>query len=705
MESDEAPPPYSAVDPLLAQSNNHERTVSTESHRPALRGGNASATPDVISSSSGAGDSASGSPVLPFNFTSAAAYFVDRPPTVDDGRNILDHHVTIYPRSQSKDFPRRPRCWNARTDGITQRDWDMFLRYLFPPRLGLASTSGHLPRQLRAEIQRDRKDRPQETDEQRRRRVEFVIAEWNQYFFEPRAARIVFVYVTDPENAPSSPLCPKCYPAATRATQENRSSPVSGPGNYWPTPLPPAWGPPPMPSASNGFVPGPYPYSTPPMTPPFPQPGMPPFPPGGPHDPRNLRMGPAVPHPPPSVQHCPWGWNNQPYSPQSPGFGGSKAGPLGWISQLASQAQKYGERITEQAQLYGDHISARAEHYGRQVEEQAMAHGRWIEDQTGFGGRKPGDAFTGYVGGPGNQWTGQQAYYPNDPDYPNPNMNNRSIELVEVAWQNQPARRSSANSTSSDTSLSSIDSISTTSDLSSSDLATVRAQLLSLNDHHDRELYDAAVGLRRQLDSIQESRRQSHFPRRGPWRNGWWNHNPHDQGYCRGGWGRWESPEEQQQNMAEKRAMKEEMKATKKAFRDVARRAKEEQREQKRARRGRRRQERQSRRNHREEPAQDATEPLEQRLANLELERRPEADAGRRLERPPESHPGNLPAELPASRPRSQSTSSSATSEISIVSTPSATSAENGEASAQSSADKQKSAGSQTKQAESRQKK
>lgn len=675
MDSDESPPPYSAVDPLLTQSNNG-RNPSPALQRTTLRGGNAP-LPDAS-----AGNPASDHPVSPFSFSSAAAYFLDRPPAaVDDDRSVLEHHLTIYPRSQSKDFPRRPRCWNARADQITQQDWDMFLNYLFPPHLGLASASGSLPRQLRAEIQRDRKDRPQETDERRKMRIQFVIAEWNQYFFEPRAARVVFVYVTDPGNSPSSALCPRCYPAATRATQEHRSSPV--PGTHRQA------------AHSNDVANERQTVAAPavaPGTQAYPNPGtmhfgMPPFPFGGLHGPYHPRAGLAR-RPPPNFQHCQWGWHNRPYGPPGPGLGGFKGGPLSWISQLASQAQKYGERIGEQAQVYGDQISAHAQYYGRQVEEQAMAHGHWIEDRAGVGGRKIehlGDFFTGSGGCHGNQRADngyQQGSYPNATAYSDPNLYNRSIE---AAPQTQPPRRSSVDSASSETSLTSIESISTTSELSSSDLATIRAQLLSLNDHHDRDLYDAVSDLRRRLDALKGSRRQARFPRRGSWRNGWWNQHAHHYGY-RGEWGRWESPEEQQRNSAEQRAMKKEMKATKKAFRDVLRRARDEQKEKRRVKRTRRRQERRSRRKRREEPEQEL--PLDQHLANLELESRPE----NRADNQPENQAENPPAVPAASRPRAQSASSSGVSEISIVSTPSSTSSENGEAGPQKGTGKKKSA-------------
>ncbi|OJJ38723.1 hypothetical protein ASPWEDRAFT_80095, partial [Aspergillus wentii DTO 134E9] len=692
MDSDEAPPPpYSAVDPLVGENNgrNTNQASSTDPQRSSLqlRGGNAPLR-DIFSRS---GASSVSDEPMPDNFVSAAAYFTERPPSVHDERSILHHHLTIYPRSQSKDFPRRPRCWSSRREEIIQQDWDMFLRYLFPPHLGLAASSGHLPRQLRAQIQRDRKDRPQETDEQRKMRIAAVIEEWNQYFFEPRATRIVFVYVTDPKNAPSSPLCPKCYPAATQSTQETQQPQaleVAGGRQSTLPNLPPVPGQPVVPQASaGGYYPGTYAF---PNTPAPPTPVLPVVPvthtPYGPpafyHHPN-----PSAPPPPayPPHQPYPWGWNNAPYyQPQS--TAPSKGGPLGWFSQLASQAQKYGERITEQAQQYGDQISAQAQYYGRQVEEQAVAHGRWIEQQAGFHGKKVEDPYAGVVNRPQGNWAVNdpryQAYYANYYNYHYPNQNQNQNQNQQVSGvitaptetntataltttnnnnrslitppQNQRPRRSSVDSTSSESSLTSIDSISTTSDLSSSDLATVRAQLVSLNDRHDRELYEAAVGLRRQLDVLQESRRQARISGRGSsWGNGWGNY-PQNHGYGRGSWGRWESPQQQQRSWAEKRAMKEEMRSTKKAFKDVIRRAREEQREQRRSRRARRRQERRSRQTQREETPQEL--PLEQRLENLELDRNGDNPSTVRSS-----------ASFPST---ARSVSSSEVSDISSISTP-----------------------------------
>ena len=616
MDQEEAPPPpYSAVDPLLAPTNNSNTNASQgqvtlrEDGSSLQAAGNARASRQESSSSA----------AMPTHFTSAVTYFEQRPPTIiDESRAILRHHMTIYPRSSAKDFPRRPRCWGSRTQEVAQQDWDTFLRYLFPPQLGLAAASQHLPRQLRAEIQRDRKDRPQETDEERRARITAVVDEWNECFFELRATQIVFVYIGEPDAAPASALCPRCYPAATKATQstgtpgfvegqpaQNQNVPSPVPGPHIPSPT--SWHPPPTPPFANSPQP-PMPYGAPYVVPPFYTHGPPPN-----HQPPQYY--PPRP-PPPGV--APWQWNNWAYSqPQYGNSGTSKSGSLGWISQLTSSAQKYGERFAEQAQHYGDQISAQAMHYGRQVEEHAMAHSRWIDEQARFHGRKPG-AYppAGYPIPP--SWGSPQPQSPHSPNgqvtgvvqnQPPPTSNNQNTASTpasrpEIRNQSSgkdklPAdvstersidrpRRASIGSVSSNSSLSSIDSISTTSDLGASDLATVRTQLQCLDDRHDRILHEAAVDLRRQLDVLKESRRAARSSGRR-WRPGLLN----QQGSSRqdsSDWGRWDSPEEQQRQATERRAMKEEMRATRKAFRDVTRRAREEQREKRRARRNRRRQ-------------------------------------------------------------------------------------------------------------------
>jgi hypothetical protein len=329
-----------------------------------------------------------------------------------------------------------------------------------------------------------------------------------------------------------------------------------------------------------------------------------------------------VPHHPPHGV-APWQWNNWNYAQQQQQQYPNKGGSFGWISQLASQAQKYGERFSEQAQQYGDQISAQAQHYGRQVEEQALAHGRWLEEQARLHGRKaPMTAPGGYYARPAWDNTPQHAVnVPMNPvqnSTPSPvtsvNTPNRSSPTEQAIDKPKPStersRRLSVSSVSSESSFSSIDSISTSSNLSVSDLATVRTQLELLDDRHDRTLYEAAVELRRQLTALQTSRREDKISGRKDWKK---NNQQSSED-----WGRWDSPEQQEQNSVDKRAMKDEMRATKKVFKDVLRRAREEQRERRRL---RRRQVRQARASEGDKAKYD--QPLEQQLGTLRLDGTP----------------------------------------------------------------------------------
>ncbi|KAJ5243860.1 hypothetical protein N7489_003956 [Penicillium chrysogenum] len=620
MDQEEAPPPpYSAVDPLLAP--NSRNNTSSQAIAPGV-----SVSPTQDASSSRVPTQPT---VVPTHFRSAAAYFEERLPSViDESRGLLPHHMTIYPRSQAKDFPRRPRCWASRFNEITQQDWDTFLKYLFPPQLGLAASSQHLPRQLRAEIRRDRKDRPQETDEQRKARIAAVVAEWNECFFGLRATHVVFVYVGEPDSAPSSALCPRCYPAATGSVEgqpiRNSNAPSPVPGQHVPSPTP--WSMPP-PRFANPHVhvpPSPYGvYGVPPYPPPI-SPNQPPQ---------------YYPHPPQSA----WQWNNWNYPQQQPQYpnNGTKSGTRGWISQIASQAQKYGERFSEQALQYGDQISAQAQHYGRQVEEQAIAHGRWIEEQARLHSRKAPMTGPPYGGGyyPRPAWDNSPRPIANSPTTPiqspsptspNPTSRPETISRIDSNKPKPPAeqllieppaaertRRVSVSSVSSESSFSSIDSLSTTSDLDVSDLATVRTQLELLDDRHDRVLYDAAVDLRRQISVLQESRREAKFSGKNNWRAGFSQSQQNNQQSSDTDWGRWDSPEQQQRNSVDRRAMKEEMRATKKAFRDTLRRARDEQRERRRI---RRRQVRQARANEGDKAQHMHDQSLDQQLGMLWLE-------------------------------------------------------------------------------------
>ncbi|KAL1964271.1 hypothetical protein VTN77DRAFT_7091 [Rasamsonia byssochlamydoides] len=547
---DDAPPPYSEIDPLqqsiIANSGSDEIPPgTTDAHLQGqiqlplrLRGGDAplpTSTPTPTASTS-ADDARSEADPVPL--ASAAAYFAERPlPSVSPAeRDTLIHHMTIYARSQGKDFPRRPRCWNSRADEITQHDWDTFLTFLFPPHLAPAASSNRLPRRLRAEIERDRKDRPQETDEEREARIAAVLTEWNEGFFGPRATWVSWVYVADLERGPPSPLCPECYPAATQASQNRnrpaRSRSVEAPMPVQTEPSRRSVGP----QADDGLIPVESEAAASPSRP---------WRPFAPWD-----VYPGTPAPPLSSNDSAFrqdssatyfhGSSSSSFHRESTSW---ESGPIAWAAQISARAQQYAEKISEQALQYG-----------KWIEENAMMRGRQIEEA--------GDRLSNWASSISHRqvWSG---WPPNGNHASNPRYNR--------------PRRASTSSTSSVESLSSIDSLSTVSDLDPADLATVRAQLLSLDTYHGRELHAAAVGLRSQLRVLQQSRREARFR---ACRGGF--------GARRGHWGRWESPEEGRQREHQRRAMREETRALRDTFRMVERRAREETREQQRARRERR---------------------------------------------------------------------------------------------------------------------
>jgi hypothetical protein len=563
-DEDDAPPPYSAVDPLRQPqpvTNTSSDTVSPvsppiDTQQPQfqlplrLRGGETPLPIPTTSTSTSTSDVFSS----PVPITSAASYFAERPlpPTSPSPskRDTLIHHLTVYARSQRKDFPRRPRCWNSRGDEITQHDWDTFLNFLFPPHLAPAASNNRLPRRLRAEIERDRKDRPQETDEEREARIAAVLTEWNEGFFGPRATWISWAYIADLDRGPASPLCPECYPAATQASQNRRhtrsrseEAPVPVTGTPSQTTAPPLATEGDRSSAiqSEAAISPSHPFM--------------PFGPWGVHHPGGTPAAMPFWGPHFHGHHLHGHAFRGPYMhPQPPSS--SASGPLSWASQLSTRAQEYAERVSEQAQQYG-----------KWFEESALMRGQQME--------QAGDQFSNWASGIGQRgWPG----WPRGDPASNAGYEmSRNVGIQQTQQRHRP-RRGSTSSSSSDESLSSIDSLSTVSDLDPADLATVRAQLLSLDSCPPRELHAAAVGLRSHLRIVQQTRRDSRFR---TYRGGFGGRRG------RGHWGRWESPEEERQREQQRRAMRAEARALRETFRMVERRAREESREPRRGRRGR----------------------------------------------------------------------------------------------------------------------
>ncbi|EEH18010.2 hypothetical protein PABG_00573 [Paracoccidioides brasiliensis Pb03] len=350
---DEAPPPYNPIDPLTPASSNESATTADAAEPPFDDNNN-----DIQIPSYGS--------LLPPNFISAVPYFRERAPSlphqVESLEPVLEHMLTIYPRSQSKDFQRFPKCLRPRSTEITQHDWNTFLNYLFPTHLAPAGSQPHLPRKLRAEIERDRKDCAQEGDDGRQARIYAVVSEWNQCFFAPRSARILCVYVSSTGSPPPTHLCPKCYPSTVRSLPV-RSGPSMDGSSLVRTETAPE----------------------------FPAQNSNPRCPAAAHSNGNSVLAPEV-----SIVTA-QGSTSIPYPTQyrNRGMAGhsaydSKSAPsfgmtgaiVNWATQFGERAEQYGQWVGEQATAHGKRVEECSQMYGRVVEEQAKAKGEFIEKQA-----------------------------------------------------------------------------------------------------------------------------------------------------------------------------------------------------------------------------------------------------------------------------------------------------------------------------------
>ncbi|EED24002.1 conserved hypothetical protein [Talaromyces stipitatus ATCC 10500] len=569
---DDAPPPYSAVDPLQLQqhvdNNGHEgahtsppletgfSSLNIQSLSPTFPSIAPAETSTISTTDSGLLSEHS-APTLATQFASAAGYFTERsqplPVTGDIKREILVHHITIYARSHGKDFPRRPRCWNARASEINQHDWDIFLNFLFPSHLNPAASSHRLHRQLRAEIERDRKDRAQETDGQRSARINEVITEWNDYFFASRGVHVTWKYVADLEEGPPSSLCPNCYPQATDISR-NRGG-----------------------LARNDSMNAPIPVSTEQQSRsrtikrrPVPQNSW-----GSESSSQTSSAGTEISPVTVSGGILSQGRNQarmafpERYQSSVPW----RSNPMSWAAQMSSIAQQYAARISNQAQDYSRAIeesalarSRQVEMYSRRMEDSALIRGRQLEAMALAKGQmieQAGDRIANWASNMGRRVVNPlPGPLPTDHSYDqstygltNGNLNNR---------QRPRSRRQSTASDTSISSISSIDTVSSVSDLEPDDLTSIRSQLSTLDDYHHHELYDAAVSLRSQLEAMKKSR----CTRR-----------------IRSYHSRWETPEEAANRENRRQTMKRESKLLREKFHEVERRAKREVRDMQKARR------------------------------------------------------------------------------------------------------------------------
>ena len=175
------PPPYTPNDPAAAPE-----AASTEPVHTSLRGGYMRPLRPSARPSEG------------FNLPSAATYFEDRQPSLSTRglhTHLIEHSITFFPDTTRDDlfFPLPTEAYASRD--LTSVDWSTFVNYLFPVLDTSASEKVGNEKGLRprAFIEEDTPER--------RRRIEQVVAEWNEKFFSPRLIHINAEFALSPSRS------------------------------------------------------------------------------------------------------------------------------------------------------------------------------------------------------------------------------------------------------------------------------------------------------------------------------------------------------------------------------------------------------------------------------------------------------------------------------------------------------------------------
>ncbi|MCJ1412326.1 hypothetical protein MMC19_006420 [Ptychographa xylographoides] len=173
------PPPYTPNDPHTPSSETSRTSIVASSpYRTSLRGGYI----DVIDESDD------------HHFLSAAAYFEERPwdLPVPSLTITVDHTITPGTTRDDLTLPGQDHEWQTRD--IYPQDWATFVNYV------VAAVGTHSdPGKGKAD------SISQEEFQERQRRLEAVIAEWNELFFGPRGVRFVPTFNFIVTTRPSSP--------------------------------------------------------------------------------------------------------------------------------------------------------------------------------------------------------------------------------------------------------------------------------------------------------------------------------------------------------------------------------------------------------------------------------------------------------------------------------------------------------------------
>ncbi|KAM5445189.1 hypothetical protein MaudCBS49596_007778 [Microsporum audouinii] len=492
---DDAPPPYTPTDPLTPASTvtDSSRQVSSADHIPSYT--HAVEAP---------------------NFVSAAAYFSERRPPANPQPDSepLEHALIFYKRSQAKDYSRYPRCWRSKAEDITQHDWDTFLNYLLPLHLGPASSHPHMPQKLRAEIERDRKDRPQETDEERQWRITAVVTEWNFNFFLPRGVMIVYCFVREDGTQPETPLCPSCYPNTTSSRSRNDTTrslfeaPTSSREIHE------------LPQPSN---PVPIAQQSRQATDPAPEIGE-----AKPDNQYQYSSGPAG---------APGVWIFNP---------GAAVNNI--ASMVSDQIQRYSQYVADQAVENSRRVSEQVQAASREVQNNAQAHANYVQQQATQARHRAYYNINVYRNQAQSTWAGHHArfagYGPGQPHYSGWGQGRRTWGPsgchpdTTAAWglwaeKTEPGQRgrewghieqrgrrarsasvSPSSSSSSSSSSESLDSASSDSGLKKSELAALKAALNNLKEQQEQRRVSAAdyrarrKELKRDYRALRSARRE-----------------------------------------------------------------------------------------------------------------------------------------------------------------------------------------------------
>ncbi|KAI5284171.1 hypothetical protein KEM54_001544 [Ascosphaera aggregata] len=221
--SDDAPPPYTPIDTTHSLLDSTVTAAATATAASV----SASASPLAPAPVEGYLDSPlyGSSSFSNFPLPAVLPYVdVHGPSNRANGVKPQEIHLMIiYPRSQPRDYRRVPRCLRSGSSRISNSDWKAFLEQVFPSQLAPAAAQDQLPRHIRAQIIRDRKDCPQETDSDRRARIEAVVRDWNIFFFQPRNKKIDLQYIAVGSPPPENGLCPQCYPSSSKLMGSRRN--------------------------------------------------------------------------------------------------------------------------------------------------------------------------------------------------------------------------------------------------------------------------------------------------------------------------------------------------------------------------------------------------------------------------------------------------------------------------------------------------